>query len=201
MWNKIQSKTLNLSMSWKTVLIMAVVTGVLTGILAQIPFLANTSFSDIAVSHEWWILFAMLIIVNQKQWWMAGAKAWVFFLVSQTCVFLAEWPLAGTFYTPYWIRWMEISLLTFPGAILAWFALEKNVAGDFFLSLPCSLLCILGIMYIIALFQNPPFHLLTVCFCFLQAVFWLLCLKEGKHLGITLLFTLILTMGGAFTLL
>ena len=52
MWNKIQSKTLNLSMSWKTVLIMAVVTGVLTGILAQIPFLANTSFSDISVSHE-----------------------------------------------------------------------------------------------------------------------------------------------------
>ena len=88
-------------MSWKTVLIMAVVTGVLTGILAQIPFLANTSFSDISVSHEWWILFAMLIIVNQKQWWMAGAKVLVFFLVSQTCVFLAEWPLAGTFYTPY----------------------------------------------------------------------------------------------------
>lgn len=100
--------------TWKQTIIFAVVTGVLTGILAQIPILYNTSFADITVTFEWWILFAMLIVIGQDTWRKAGFKTLVFFLISQTVVFLAEWPIAGEFYFPYWVRWIEISFLTLP---------------------------------------------------------------------------------------
>ena len=66
-------------LTWKQTIIFAVVTGVLTGILAQIPILYNTSFADITVTFEWWILFAMLIVIGQDTWWKAGFKTLVFF--------------------------------------------------------------------------------------------------------------------------
>ncbi len=74
----------------------------------------DTSFTDIAVSYERWVLFAMLIIVNQKNFWQAGLKTLMFFVISQTLVFLVEWPFEGVFYFPYWYRWMSVALLTLP---------------------------------------------------------------------------------------
>ncbi len=95
MLKRLTSKLLHLSMTWKSVLLLALVTGAVTGLLAQADFLSRTSFADITVSHEWWVFFALLILVNQTRWWEAGLKTLVFFLVSQTVVFLVEWPLAG----------------------------------------------------------------------------------------------------------
>ena len=77
--DNLKTKILSISMTWKQTIIFAVVTGVLTGILAQIPILYNTSFADITVTFEWWILFAMLIVIGQDSWWKAGFKTLVFF--------------------------------------------------------------------------------------------------------------------------
>ncbi|NJE41076.1 hypothetical protein E0K99_07055 [Faecalicoccus pleomorphus] len=64
---------------------MAILSGIITGVLAQISFLADTIFTDITVTYEWW----------------------VFFLISQTLVFVVEWLLVKEFYFSYWYRWME----------------------------------------------------------------------------------------------
>ena len=42
-------------MTWKSVLLFAFCAGVYTGLINQVPFLKNTSFTDIAVSYEVWI--------------------------------------------------------------------------------------------------------------------------------------------------
>ncbi|WP_297237493.1 hypothetical protein [uncultured Faecalicoccus sp.] len=44
--DNLKTKILSISMTWKQTIIFAVVTGVLTGILAQIPILYNTSFAQ-----------------------------------------------------------------------------------------------------------------------------------------------------------
>lgn len=151
MLKRLTTKLLHLSMTWKSVLLLALITGAVTGLLAQADFLSHTSFADITVSHEWWVFFA---------------------------------------------------LLTFPGGALVWFSRKENVLGDLILAVPLGLLGILGVSYILVMLQNPPFHLLTVLFCFLQAGFWLYALKtKPRDRWITLAFTVILAAAGCILIL
>lgn len=203
MLTKIKKSVLQLSMRWSHVVVMAILSGVITGILAQTSFLADTSFTDITVTYEWWVLFAMLIIVNQKHWIEAVFKVLVFFLISQTLVFVVEWLLVKEFYFAYWYRWMEMSLLTAPGALLVWFGYKKGgVLGNMILALPISLLCFVGITYCILFVQNPPFHVLTIVFCFSQALFWLYALREKSNDRLfCFVFTVLLVIMACFVLL
>lgn len=61
-------------MSWLTVIIFAVITAVVTAVLNLIPPLKDTSFQDIAISFECWIVFAVFIIINCSKWWEASLK-------------------------------------------------------------------------------------------------------------------------------
>ena len=65
------------------------------GIINQIPTLYDTSFRDIAVTYEWWVLFAVLIVSNCKSAREAGMKCLVFFLISQPIIYLVELPTLG----------------------------------------------------------------------------------------------------------
>ena len=202
MFQKISSKVLNLPMTWRNTLILALIAGAYTGLIAQAKFLADTSISDIAVTYEWWVFFAMIIIVNQKRWWEAGLKTILFFLVSQTVVFLVEFPIVGEFYFAYWYRWMEIALLTLPGGIFAWLSTKRHFAADIVLSIPVALLCITGVMHTIVFLRKPPFHILSFIFCFLQAIFWIFSIKEAARDRIlTSVFTVIFTVIGCVFLL
>ena len=129
---------------------MAILSRIITGVLAQTSFLADTIFTHITVTYEWWVLFAVLIIVNQKHWIQAALKVLGFFLISQTLVFVVEWLLVKEFYFSYWYRWMEMAWLTAPGALLVWFGYKKEgILGGVIQALPISLLCFVGITYCI----------------------------------------------------
>ncbi|MCQ2476190.1 MAG: hypothetical protein MJ173_09880 [Clostridia bacterium] len=69
-------------MGWTKVIVLSVVTAAFTATMAIIPFFAETSFHDIAVNLEAWILFAMLIIMNCKTRKEASLKTFVFLLIS-----------------------------------------------------------------------------------------------------------------------
>ena len=84
-------------MRWSHVVGMAILSGIITGVLAQTSFLADTIFTDITVTYEWWVLFAMLIIVNQKHWIQAALKVLGFFLISQTLVLSLNGCLSKSF--------------------------------------------------------------------------------------------------------
>ena len=52
-----------LKITWPKLILFAVICGVYTAVMAlKVP--DGISFRDIAISYEWWILFAILIIVN-----------------------------------------------------------------------------------------------------------------------------------------
>lgn len=57
MLTKIKKSVLQLSMRWPHVVGMAILSGIITGVLAQISFLADTIFTDITVTYEWWVFF------------------------------------------------------------------------------------------------------------------------------------------------
>ncbi|MBQ0110502.1 MAG: hypothetical protein KBS41_01045, partial [Oscillospiraceae bacterium] len=78
----------NINMSWLRVIIFALISAVYTALINQVPLLKNTSFTDIAVGFECWVLFAIIIIVNCRKWWEASLKTFVFFLISQPLIYL-----------------------------------------------------------------------------------------------------------------
>lgn len=76
--------------SWKFLIIFSVVIGVVVGGLNRIPFLRNTSFQDIAIVLDMWIILAIFVIVNCKSLKEAVAKCFVFFLISQPLIYFTE---------------------------------------------------------------------------------------------------------------
>ena len=51
-----------INLTWLKVIILAVVTGIYTGLINQVPFLLDTSFRDIAISFEVWIFFGIFML-------------------------------------------------------------------------------------------------------------------------------------------
>ncbi len=83
-----------INLNWKKIIIFAIIAGVYTAIMALIPITKNTSFRDIAIQFEWWILFGIIIIANSKSPVDSALKCFVFFLISQPLVYLIQVPFS-----------------------------------------------------------------------------------------------------------
>ena len=68
-----------LNLSWKTIIISAIVIGIVVGLLNSVTVLLNTSITDPAIYFDLWILFGILIIMNSKSNKEAALKSFVFF--------------------------------------------------------------------------------------------------------------------------
>ena len=97
-----------LNMSWPVIIAMSITLGTYTALMALLVPEGN-SFHDIAVTPEWWVLPAIIIIVNCKKPLEAALKVFAFFLISQPLVYLIQvpfnsmgWGLFG--YYPYWFK-------------------------------------------------------------------------------------------------
>ncbi len=168
-----------LNITWPKLILFAVICGGYTGVVAAIPALKDTSFQDISISFEWWIFFAILIIVNSKSALDSACKVIVFFLISQPLVYLVQVPFSdlgfGLFrYYPAWFRW---TLLTFPMAFVGWYMKKDKWWGLLILS---PMLVFLGYHAYNFLGEARSFfpnHLLSALFCaaavllFPQAIF------------------------------
>ena len=80
----------DVNLSWKKLIIFAVIAGIYTAIMAMIPMAKDTSFSDITVTFEVWILFGIFIIMNSRSAKDSALKCVVFFLISQPLVYLIQ---------------------------------------------------------------------------------------------------------------
>ena len=156
-----------LPVTWPAVCGYAAGIGIYVGVINQIQPLYNTSFRDIAVTPEWWVLFAVLIVSNCKSAWEAGLKCLVFFLISQPLVYLVELPTLGwekaLFY--YTRIWLPVSLLTLPGGAVAFFAKKQNMVGAAVLGVGNTVVALVGESYFLQLCRAFPRHLLTVISC------------------------------------
>lgn len=169
-----------LTMSWKNIILFAIIAGVYTGLINSLPFLSflqNTSFTDIAVTYEWWIFFAVIIISNCKKPLDAAFKTFAFFLISQPLVYLVEVPFLeigwGVF--AYYHYWFIMTLLTFPGALIAYYGTHKdNLLSAIIMSVAtCLLIVDISPMFSIDFNHLSKVHYLTMLFIIMQVVVYI----------------------------
>lgn len=171
-------------MTWPRVLLLALGAAVWTAAMAAIPLLNDTSFEDISVTFEWWFLFAVFIVVNCKKWWEASLKCFVFFLVSQPLIYLFQVPFStqGWGLFGYYRYWFIFTLLTLPGAAVAYQLKRKNWLSVAVLCVATGYLAFQSAMYFHSAALRFPRHLLSAVFCLALAVFFVfVLLDEKKH--------------------
>lgn len=189
---KIKNLFGNFEFTWLKVIIFAVLSAVLTAGLNLIPELYDTSFQDIAINLEAWILFALFIIVNCKTVWEAMSKCFVYFLISQPLIYLFEAFFKGFEIFRYYGHWFVITLLTIPGAAIAYLVKKKNLLGVLVLAVATAFLGYMGATYFKTALSRFPNHIISAIFCIALAIFLTFVLFEKKsHRAILLAVTLI----------
>ena len=156
-----------LNFTWSKTIIFAIVMGVYTAMMAMLVPDGN-SFHDIAVTPEWWVLPAVLIIVNCKKPLEAALKVFVFFLISQPLVYLIQVPFnaMGWELFKYYPYWFKITLLTFPAGFVGWYMKKDEWYSGLILASMTTLLACIGVSYIHGFADTFPNHFITVIYCF-----------------------------------
>ena len=173
-----------LKISWWKLIVFAVICGVYTGVMALLPMARDTSFQDISITFECWVLFAIILIVNAKSPLDSALKVFVFFLISQPLVYLVQvpfhemgWQLFK--YYPPWFRW---TLLTFPMAFVGWYMKKDKWWGLLILS---PMLAFVGYHYY-GFFGEAvhvfPHHLLSAVFCAATMIIYPLFIFRNKKI-------------------
>lgn len=170
-------------MSWKLLLIYSVITGAAVGLLNCVPFLEGTSLTAPAVSFEYWFVAAIFVIVNCKNSKEAMLKTFIFFLISQPLIYLVEVPFkeAGWGLFQYYKNWALITLLTIPGAWIAYQIKKDNVLSAVILSVATGYLCGTGIGAIKEVINEFPYGILTIVFCFAFAFILIQTILQKKN--------------------
>lgn len=191
-------------MTWPKVIIFALITAVYTALINRVPFLYDTSFQDIAIAFECWFLFAIFIIVNCEKWWEASLKTFVFFLISQPLIYIIEGLISGDAFgllATYYKYWFILTILTIPGAAIAFLLKKKNWLSVLVLSVATGYLGYACVDYARTASTNFPHHLLSAIFCFALAVFFIfILLDEKKHRIAALMIFALVVIGTAVVL-
>ena len=175
-----------INLTWKKLIIFAIIAGVYTALMALIPITKDTSFRDIAIFFEWWIFFGILIICNSKSPLDSALKCFVFFLISQPLVYLIQvpfsnmgWRLFG--YYRYWFYW---TLACLPMGYIGYYINKKNIISMIILAPMMIFLVLLGLGYINSAIESFPQHLLSGISCFAIITVVILNIFDNKKLRI-----------------
>lgn len=195
----------DLKMSWKKVIFFAIIVAVYTGLIMVPSFLKETSFQDIGISYEWWVVFAVIIVVNCEKSWEAMLKCFVFFLISQPIIYLVEMPFglvtlesAWGYYAGYWL---PMTILTLPGGFIAYHCKKQNILGAIILGLGNTIQAVMGVSYFLKVMKLFPYHLLSCLFSFSSIIVMSLAIqKEKKNQVIAIAVPVVLTILLAFVL-
>ena len=175
-----------IDLNWKKLIIFAIIAGIYTAIMAMLPIAKNTSFADITISFEVWILFGILIIMNSKSAKDSALKCFIFFLISQPLVYLIQdiinhSKLFLTYYR-FWIIW---TICTIPMGFIGYFMKKDKWWG---LAILTPMLIFLGIHYSGFLGETLyyfPYHLLSTLFCIVTLLLYPICIFNDKKVKIT----------------
>ena len=193
-----------IEMTWKRVLILSAVCGVIPGILMIPDWLKNTSFQNPGITFEFWILMALFIILNCKKPWEAAVKTFVFFLISQPLIYLVQVPFFINHWKifDYYPRWFIITLLTLPGAFIGWYVKKGNLLSVLLLSVLNAILCMELPGTVNSMLRYFPKMTVAAVFILAEIVIFTFCLIREKKLRI-LAFVIagVLTVAGCFWLI
>lgn len=168
-------------MTWPRVIIFSLITTVITVMALVIPFIAHTSAVQIGVTFECWIFFALIIIMNCEKPLEAGLKTFVFFIISQPLIYLLQIPFGGTFdnFLMNYPRWFIWTVLTFPGAMLAWFVKKDNIWSALILSVATGFLSYEVIYYLKGFLDYFPHNTIALIVTLLIIVVLILTLLQN----------------------
>ena len=157
-----------IKMTWKRLILFAVISGIITGLIALLIPDGN-SIHQIAVTFEAWIVLAIIVIVNCDKPLDAALKTFVYFLISQPLVYLIQVPFNRlgfglfNYYWPYWFIW---TVATLPGGFIAWYIKKDNIPGALILSVALAGLIWFGMEYLKTVINHFPRFLLAMLFCY-----------------------------------
>ncbi len=191
-----------IDLTWKKLIIFALSSALYTAIMALLPPLKNTSFHDIVVTFEVWILFGMIIIMNSKSAKDSALKCFVFFLISQPLVYLIQVPFNklgfGIFnYYGYWFKW---TILTIPMGFVGYYMKKEKWYSVLILTLG---ILFLGFgsyeLYLKETIFNFPYHLLTTLFCLITMLLYpLYVFNNKKTKTISFIISILIVIGLTF---
>lgn len=171
-------------MTWKRVILFAIITAVFSAAMLIIPFTVHTSLANPGTYPEFWLICALIIVMNCHSPLEAGIKTFVFFLISQPLIYLLQVPFSwlGWQIFMYYPRWFVATLLTFPIAMVAYLIKKDNVLSAIILSLACALLTFMGMYFLASTLDHFPHMLLSVIFCFASVIILIrILLKKKKN--------------------
>ncbi len=173
-----------INLTWKRLIIFAVIAGVYTAIMALLPITYDTSFRDIAIMLEWWILMGIIIISNSKSPLDSALKCFVFFLISQPLVYLVQVPFSsmGWGLFGYYRYWFIVTLFTFPMGFIGYYINKRNWLSALILLPMLVFLAYLGLGYFSSAVDNFPHHLLSCISCFGMIIIIVLCMLDDLKL-------------------
>lgn len=193
------------NLTWPKLIIFAILAGAYTALVAILPITKDTSFADISISFEVWILFGIIIIMGSKSAKDSALKCFVFFLISQPLIYLIQvpfstlgWSLFG--YYKYWFIW---TLLTIPMGFIGWYIKKDKWWGLLILA---PILVLLGYHYSGFLSQTIyrfPYHLLSTIFCVATLLIYPIAIFRSKKIKLagTIISVVIIIASTVFALI
>ena len=172
-----------INLTWPKIIIMAIIAGIYTAIMAMIPIAKDTSFSDLTVTFEVWVLFGIFIIMNSKSAKDSALKCFIFFLISQPLVYLIQdvinhSNLFNTYYR-YWFMW---TIGCLPMGFIGYY-MKKDKWWGLLILLPMLLLVgEEGMGYFSKTMFSFPRHLLTTIFCIVTIIIYPLVIFNNKKI-------------------
>ena len=170
-------------MTWPRVILLAVGSAILTAAVLLIPGLKETSASYLGITPEAWFVFALIIVLNCKKPLEAAVKTFVFFLISQPLIYLIQVPFYDRgweifMYYPYWLK---ITLLTLPGAVIAWFVKKDNLVSALIMAVATGFIGVVLVESGFTVVQSFPGELIRTVFCLLEILAFIFVLLKNKR--------------------
>lgn len=178
-------------MTYKKVVVFSIVIAFITALFLIIPATIHTSLGNLGTYLETWIIFALIIIMNCDTAKEAAIKTCLFFLISQPLIYLFQVPFSslGWQIFMFYPKWFVLTLLTIPGAYIAWFIKKDNILSALILTVATSFLMYQCVYYLPSVLVDFPSNLLSMLFCFISGIaliFILLKNKKGRIISATI---------------
>ena len=174
-----------INLTWKKLIAFAIIAGVYTAIMAMLPVVRDTSFSDLTVTFEVWVLFGIFIIMNSKSAKDSALKCFVFFLISQPLVYLIQDAINhSSLFVTYYRYWFIITLFTIPMGFIGYFMKNNKWWGLLILA---PMLLLVGEeygRYLSDTMFSFPRHLLTTVFCLATLIIYPIAIFKDKKIKI-----------------
>jgi len=189
-----------INLTWKMVIICAVVIGVSVGLLNSVPSLFDTTITDVATYFDFWIFCGIFIIMNSKSNKDSALKCFIFFLISQPLIYLCEVPFnsMGWNLFIYYKPWFIWTLLCLPMGYIGYY-IKKDKWRGLLILLPIMLLLGSGLSStIINVKYSFPKHLINTIFVVASFIIYPLALfnnKKIKYIGLVINIIIMLLFG------